>query len=122
MQQLQELNASLNSNERILRESMAEAERTTEEWRKREVPAVDDVLVAPTAVGEQLYGLVAEEKGVEEAMRVLGRALDRGRVTGDVFVRVSDPLLLPRLCCVRELTCACSKPAPLPVSSSCRRP
>lgn len=43
--------------------------------------------MAPTVVGEQLYRLVAEERAIAEAMFVLGRALDKGRVGGDVFVR-----------------------------------
>lgn len=54
----------------------------------REVPGIDDVLAAPTVVGEQLYGLVAEERGLAEAMFVLQRALERDRVGGEVFVKV----------------------------------
>jgi len=40
--------------------------------------------------------LVAEEKGIGEAMFVLGRALDRGRVGGEVFVRVLRQLARER--------------------------
>lgn len=60
-----------------------------EDVKGRNVPGVDEVLVAPTVVGEQLYGLVAEERGIVEVRGLLGRGLDRGRVGGDVFVRVS---------------------------------
>jgi ESCRT-I complex subunit TSG101 len=35
-----------------------------------------------------LYTLAAEEKGIADALFVLGRALDKGRVGADVFVKV----------------------------------
>lgn len=50
-------------------------------------PDVDDVLVAPTVVGNQLYAVVAEERAIAEAIFVLGRAMERGRVAPEVFVR-----------------------------------
>ena len=53
----------------------------------RPIPDVDDILVAPTVVGNQLYDTVAEERAIAEAIFVLGRAMDRGRVGADVFVR-----------------------------------
>ena len=92
----------LSSNEEILRSSIREADRVMEDVKKREVPGVDEVLVAPTMVGEQLYQLVAEEKGLQEARAALGRGLDRGRVSAGVFVRVSDHALwlLGRFNCV----------------------
>jgi ESCRT-I complex subunit TSG101 len=67
---------------------MIEADRVMDDARKRKAPDVDDVLVAPTIVGGQLYTLAAEEKGIADALFVLGRALDRGRVSADVFVKV----------------------------------
>ena len=53
----------------------------------RQPPDVDDILVAPTVVGNQLYTVVAEERAIAEALFVLGRAMDRGRIGADVFVR-----------------------------------
>ena len=53
---------------------------------------MDDVLVAPTVVGGQLYGVAAEERGIADALFVLGRALDKGRIGVDVFVRQSRVL------------------------------
>lgn len=67
---------------------MTEADRVMDDARRRKVPDVDDVLVAPTIVGGQLYTLAAEERGIADALFVLGRALDRGRVGADVFVKV----------------------------------
>lgn len=78
----------LTSNEKILHEAMREADRVKESVGQMEPPAVDDVLVAPTVVGEQLYGLVADERSIADAMFLLSRALDRGRLEGDVFVKV----------------------------------
>jgi ESCRT-I complex subunit TSG101 len=68
---------------------MVEADRVMEDARRRKVPEVDDVLVAPTVVGGQLWSLVCEERGIEECLFVLGAALNKGRVSGDVFVKVS---------------------------------
>ena len=39
-------------------------------------PPIDDVLVAPTVVGKQLYDLVAEEQGIQQALYALQAALD----------------------------------------------
>ena len=88
LDQLQQLAAALASNERILRDAMHEADRVMDDARRRKAPDVDDVLVAPTVVGGQLYGVAAEERGIAEALFVLGSALDRGRVGADVFVKV----------------------------------
>ncbi|OCK82584.1 UEV-domain-containing protein [Lepidopterella palustris CBS 459.81] len=90
--QLQQLDAALASNEQILRDAMVEADRVMEEARTREVPDVDEVLVAPTVVGGQLYSLCAEERACAEALFVLGRALDKGRIGADVFIKQTRSL------------------------------
>ncbi|KAF2269943.1 UEV-domain-containing protein [Lojkania enalia] len=87
LDQLQRLDAALASNEQILRDAMMEADRVMEEARTRKPPDVDEVLVAPTVVAGQLYNLAAEERGISDALFVLGRALDKGRVGADVFVK-----------------------------------
>jgi ESCRT-I complex subunit TSG101 len=92
LDQLQQLDAALASNEKILRDAMLEADRVMDDAKRRKVPDVDEVLVAPTVVGGQLYGLAAEEKGIADALFVLGRALDAGRVGAEVFVKVSAHL------------------------------
>ncbi|USP78063.1 Tumor susceptibility gene 101 protein [Curvularia clavata] len=90
--ELQQLEAALASNEQVLKGAMVEADRVMEDARRRKAPDVDDVLVAPTVVGGQLYTLAAEEKGIADALFVLGRALDRGRITPDVFVKQTRSL------------------------------
>lgn len=86
--ELQQLDAALAANEQILKGAMMEADRVMEDARRRKAPEVDDVLVAPTLVGGQLYTLAAEEKGIADTLFVLGRALDKSRIGADVFVKV----------------------------------
>ncbi|EON63926.1 hypothetical protein W97_03154 [Coniosporium apollinis CBS 100218] len=87
LSQLQQLDAALASNEKILREAMREADRVMEDARNRKVPDVDEVLVAGHVVGNQLYSLVAEEKACADAVVCLGRGLDRGVVGVEGFVK-----------------------------------
>lgn len=68
--------------------AMVEADRIMEDARRKKVPDVDDVLVAPTLVGGQLYTVAAEERSIADTLFVLSRALDKGRVSTDVFVKV----------------------------------
>jgi ESCRT-I complex subunit TSG101 len=88
-EQLQQLDAAMATNERILREAMVQADQVMEDARRRDVPNVDDVLVVPTVVGNQLYSLCAEERAVGDTLFVLSRGLDKGRIGHDVFVKVS---------------------------------
>ncbi|KAI9848649.1 MAG: hypothetical protein M1838_000452 [Thelocarpon superellum] len=88
MHLLAQLSTTLESNERILTESIQRADAVMEEAKSRSVPNVDDVLVAPTVVGGQLYDVVAEERALGDTMFVLGRALDTGRVGLEVFLKV----------------------------------
>ncbi|KAL9096051.1 MAG: hypothetical protein Q9165_001573 [Trypethelium subeluteriae] len=96
LHQLQDLDAALARNERILAEGMRDADRVMREARERPVPGVDEVLVAPTVVGSQLWGLCAEEVGIAEAMYALGRGLDAGRVGAEAFVKQTRALARER--------------------------
>ena len=87
LEQLQHLDAILDTNERVLRGAMVEAEKVMRDAAGRRRPEVDEVLVCPTMVGSQLYTLVAEEKTCGDARVALGRGLDKGRVPLDVFVK-----------------------------------
>lgn len=69
---------------------MRDADGVMEAAKHRKVPGVDEVLVAPTVVAGQLYELVADERSLEECRAVVGKALDRGRIGGDVWAKVSD--------------------------------
>jgi len=88
MSRLNDLETLLSSNEGILHKAMRDADKVLGDAKRRKVPDVDEVLVAPTVVSGQLYQLVAEERAIEESRGVLGKALDKGRLGGGVWARV----------------------------------
>ncbi|KAI9813485.1 MAG: hypothetical protein M1827_004161 [Pycnora praestabilis] len=96
LQQLRSLDQILTTDERILHESMHEADHVISSAGTRSVPGVDEVLVAPTVVGGQLYELCAEEAALADILFVLGRGLDRGRVGGEGFVKQTRGLARER--------------------------
>ena len=50
-------------------------------------PPIDEVLVAPTVVGKQVYDLVADERGIQRALYALHVGLVKGRVGVDTWAR-----------------------------------
>lgn len=88
MSRLNDLESMLCSNEDILHKAMRDADKVLEDAKRRDVPNVDEVLVAPSVVAGQLYQSVAEEKAIEDCRGVLGKALDRGRIGGSVWAKV----------------------------------
>ncbi len=76
---------------------MRDADKVLEDAKRRKVPNVDEVLVAPTVVAGQLYELVADERSLEESRAVVGRALDKGRIGGDVWAKVRILLSMMRV-------------------------
>ncbi|KAF2214953.1 hypothetical protein CERZMDRAFT_66191 [Cercospora zeae-maydis SCOH1-5] len=87
IRQLEQLEKALTNNESILHRSIQDCDRTIATARSKKQPPIDDVLIAPTMVANQLWTLCAEEAACREAMYVLQKANDRGRVSGDVFIR-----------------------------------
>jgi ESCRT-I complex subunit TSG101 len=87
MAQLERLDATLSSNENILHRSIQDCSTTISEAKSKKQPPIDEVLVAPTLVAQQLWALTAEEAACREAMYVLQKAVDRGRISGSDFVR-----------------------------------
>jgi ESCRT-I complex subunit TSG101 len=65
------------------------AERVIDECRAREPPNVDQVVVAPSVVENQLYDLVTEDLGIEDTIYALARALDGEKITLEAFLKVS---------------------------------
>ncbi|KAL9004037.1 MAG: hypothetical protein Q9188_003125 [Gyalolechia gomerana] len=86
--QLNNLQTLLDSNENILRRAMQDADKVLDDAKRREVPAVEEVLVAPTVVAGQLYESVIEERVLEECRTVVSKALDKGRIGGDIWAKV----------------------------------
>jgi ESCRT-I complex subunit TSG101 len=92
LDQLQQLDSILDTNEHVLGQAMHEAEQVMRDAAGRRRPEVDEILVCPTVVGSQLYNLVADQKSCEEARLMLIRGLDRGRISLDVFVKQTRSL------------------------------
>ncbi|KAI6986862.1 hypothetical protein KC359_g8551 [Hortaea werneckii] len=110
LQGLDEWSRILDSNEGILRRSIAECEGVVGRYKSsassstsgqqgggggggegtgtHHQPPIDEILVPPTLVANQLWTLCAEEASCREAMYVLQQAVDRGRVGGKDFVRL----------------------------------
>jgi ESCRT-I complex subunit TSG101 len=106
---LNSLHASLQSNTGILQQSIHRADATIADAQTRStsvsasapstsaaagssdgplgLPPIDEVLVAPTVVGKQLYDLVAEEQGLQAALYALQAALVRGVIGVDSWSR-----------------------------------
>lgn len=106
---LNSLNASLQSNTAILQQSIHRADATIADAQVRSasasasapstsatagssdsqsgLPPIDEVLVAPTVVGKQLYDLVAEEQGLQHALYALQASLVRGVIGVDSWSR-----------------------------------
>ena len=87
VRQLERLSATLDNNDRVLRGAIADCDATIARATEQQPPDIDDVLIAPTTVAQQLWTVCAEEEGCREAIYVLQRAVDRGRVGGPDFVR-----------------------------------
>lgn len=81
------LSAMLSSNTSILQSSLQEADRVISNSRTQTPPAIDELLVAPTVVGNQLYDVIAEERTLGDTIFMLGRAVERGRVAPAVFAK-----------------------------------
>lgn len=106
---LKSLHATLQSNTAILQQSIHRADATIADAQARSasvsssaastsgaarssdppsgLPPIDEVLVAPTVVGKQLYDLVAEEQGLQHALYALQAALVRGVIGVDSWSR-----------------------------------
>jgi ESCRT-I complex subunit TSG101 len=106
---LNSLHATLQSNTAVLQQSIHRADATIADAQARSVsvsssapstsaaagssdppsglPPIDEVLVAPTVVGKQLYDLVAEEQGLQHALYALQAALVRGVIGVDSWSR-----------------------------------
>lgn len=79
--------ALLASNTAILQAALPAADGAVARAHAHPPPPIDDLLVAPTVVANQLYDVVAEDRALADAIFVLGRAVERGRVAPAVFAR-----------------------------------
>ncbi|GFG02510.1 tumor susceptibility gene 101 protein [Aspergillus udagawae] len=104
---LNALNSTLQSNTSILQQSLhradgviaaaqarissstaqAHASSSGSDAAPSALPPIDEVLVAPTVVGKQLYDLVSEERGIQQAIYALQAALVKGVIGVDTWSR-----------------------------------
>ncbi|SPN99496.1 related to tumor susceptibility gene 101 protein [Cephalotrichum gorgonifer] len=89
---LSQVSALLSSNAQILRDALHNADAVIENSRQHPKPDIDELLVAPTVVANQLYALVAEERAIADIIFVLGRAVERGRISPAVFAKTTRSL------------------------------
>jgi ESCRT-I complex subunit TSG101 len=92
IQALESLNGLLTTNTNILHTALHDADAVIDSSQHRTAPNMDELLVAPTVVGNQLYELVSEERSLGDALFVLGRAVERGRITPTVFAKMTRSL------------------------------
>ncbi|EGX90335.1 tumor susceptibility protein [Cordyceps militaris CM01] len=90
--QLTQLSSVLASNTNILHEALHKADGVMEGSANHAAPDVDELLVAPTVVSNQLYSLVAEERALGDAIFMLGRAVERGKIPPAVFAKTTRAL------------------------------
>lgn len=89
---LAQLSNLLQNNTNILHDTMRRADDMIQSSARLPEPDIDQLLVAPTVVANQLYDLVAEERALADAIFVLGRAVERGRVAPAVFAKTTRSL------------------------------
>ncbi|RDW62807.1 hypothetical protein BP5796_11109 [Coleophoma crateriformis] len=89
---LESLQSTLASNTQILHAALRDADTVIESSAHRAAPGIDEILVAPTVVGNQLYQLVSEERSLGDALFVLGRAVERGRINAATFAKMTRSL------------------------------
>ncbi|PTB68365.1 UEV-domain-containing protein [Trichoderma citrinoviride] len=92
MGQLTQLSNVISSNTNILHDALRKADAVIEGSRSYVVPDIDELLVAPTVVGNQLYRVVAEERALGDAIFMLGRAVERGRISPAAFAKMTRSL------------------------------
>ncbi|EED19664.1 endosomal sorting complex protein TSG101, putative [Talaromyces stipitatus ATCC 10500] len=97
---LNNFKATIESNISILQQSLHRADAVIADAKARTsqtsdqptttangLPPIDEVLVAPTVVGKQLYDLVADERGIQSAIYALQAALVKGVIGADTWSR-----------------------------------
>lgn len=90
--QLTQLSSVLSSNTNILHDALRKADGVIEGSANHARPDIDELLVAPTVVSNQLYSLVAEERALGDAIFMLGRAVERGKIPPAVFAKTTRSL------------------------------
>lgn len=92
MSDVGQLSALLTANTAMLHETLSAADSVVARGQQTRPPAIDELLVGPTVVAAQLYDLVAEERALADAVFMLGRAVEHGRISPPVFAKMTRQL------------------------------
>ncbi|VVT46738.1 uncharacterized protein SAPINGB_P001362 [Magnusiomyces paraingens] len=84
---LDRITAASQENEAILTQKISQAKAVIEDAKSREEPKIDEVVCAETVVYNQLYDLVSESYAIDDTLYVLSKALDKGRISLESFLR-----------------------------------
>lgn len=87
MAELDRITTASQENEFILTEKIAQAKAVIQDSQTREEPKIDDVVCAETVVYNQLYDLVTETYAIDDTLYILSKALDKGRISLDTFLK-----------------------------------
>ncbi|KAK9369210.1 UEV domain-containing protein [Lipomyces kononenkoae] len=85
--ELARVSDACHRNTKTLKDKIKRAEETIVEASQRGEVNVDDVVCAESVVFNQLYELTADDLAIEDAIYVLGKALDRERISLDIFLK-----------------------------------
>ncbi|KAI1006493.1 hypothetical protein K3495_g1728 [Podosphaera aphanis] len=92
IQTLELIRGFLTKNTEILHNAMRDADSVIISSQHRAPVSVDELLVAPTVVANQLYELVSDERSLGDVLFILGRAVERGRVSAAIFAKMTRSL------------------------------
>lgn len=87
MVELDRIVQASHENEKILTEKIQQAQALIQSLQERTAPNIDEIVVAENVVYNQLYDLVAETNAIEDTMYILSKALDKGRISLDAFLK-----------------------------------
>jgi len=90
--QIQALNAIRENNENLLHQNIRDCATVIESSRTMQQPNIDDVLIAPTVVSQQLWDLCADEAAIRETLYCLQQGVSTGRISGNDFIKMTRTL------------------------------
>lgn len=76
-----------NDNARILNERIESAKNVISQARTKEIPPIDELVLAETVVYNQLYSLVAADKAIDDTYYVLDKALENDRMDLQAYMK-----------------------------------
>ncbi|KAK9490266.1 UEV domain-containing protein [Lipomyces doorenjongii] len=85
--ELTRVSEACSRNKAILKDKIRQAEDAIIEASQRGEVSVDEIVCAEAVVFNQLYELAADDLAIEDTIYVLGKALDRERISLDDFLK-----------------------------------